>query len=411
MRNQVVVGSVFLGLCGCGGGDEGMSQTASGGTSGSTMGSGGSLKDDPQQPGGSSSEGSGGQPAVNPGGGGMTSTGTGGDGSEPDVSTAPFVFVGTTEGMIRVYRMSKSDGSLSEAGSHDAGELNFLSVGPESDGAATLFVSAPDQVKALEYSPATQAFVTIDTANLSGRGTHIASTRDGSAVFSAHYGQNAISFFGHESVSGFSSEEVFYPGEKAHQIAVRGDDVYVPCLGSNHVAHYRLATDLVTATPASAPAAGGPRHMDFHPSESLAYVLSELSSQIHVYDIAANGGLTQRASASVFAHSDEQGHWSSDIKVSPRGNALYAVNRDPSEIVTFSIDENGGLSRGASIALNGEVRSFGMAPSGDFLQVGSKAGILQTFSIDADSGVLSALGSLSGQGTINVTVVRDLQDP
>lgn len=339
--------------------------------------------------------------------GGNDELGTGGSASAP--SGSPFVFVGTTEGMILAFRMSELDGKLTDAGSYDAGELNFLALGPEKSGVVTLFVTAPDLVSSLEYDAKDGSFQLLDTAVTSGRGTHVAQASAGSSVLIAHYGQNSVSYFDYDASTGFSSESVFFPGEKAHQVRVRDNDIYVPCLGSDLVAHYKIGSGLAASSPPSFAATGGPRHMDFHPSAPLAFVLTELTSQVRVYDLDASGSASERTGAA-FTHSDGQGHKSSDIKVSPDGKFLYAVNREPSELVTFQVGANYELSRKESIALTGEVRSFGMDPKGAFLQVGSKAGVLHTFAVAPLTGALSRADSISSLGTINVTEVAYLTE-
>jgi 6-phosphogluconolactonase len=315
----------------------------------------------------------------------------------------PHVFVGSTDGMLRAYVMNEADGSLQEAGTEDAGSLDFFTVGPDG---TTVFVSAGSSVSAYAYDRGDQSFSLIDEASTSGGGTHVTVDPTGGYVFVAHYNEGALSFHSFSSADGFGPEQAFSPGDNAHQARVdaSGTHVYVPCLGSNHVAQYSLDGGSLTAlTPATVTAAGGPRHFDFHPSQPVAYVVAELTSEVHVFDVGASGLLTPRGGASVFTHADEQYHWSSDIKVTPDGAHLYAVNRDPSEIVLFSIGSDQNATRVSSAALGGPVRSFAMDPKGKYLQVGGDDGVLRSFAIGAE-------GSLTpGPQTTNLGNIRNAE--
>jgi len=88
---------------------------------------------------------------------------------------------------------------------------------------------------------------------------------------------------------------------------------------------------------------------------------------------------------------------------------VYAVNRQPSEIVRFKVEANFSLTKLGADPLSGEVRAFGVDKSGKFLQVGSKDGKLVAFMINAETGALSPTATLDGLGTINVTEVHYLE--
>lgn len=361
--------------------------------------------------GGNGSGGAGDGTGAAPSGGSPNGSGGGGQ----VITGAAHVFVGITEGQILAYEMSETDGALTAAGQIAAASLDFVTMHAPS---RTLFVSGGAGVAAFTYDPEENTFTPGATADTSGGGTHVAVNAEGNAILIAHYSQNGTSFFNFSS-GAFDEESWADTGNNAHQARFRGDFAYVPCLGSPHVAQYQLsgaagARTLEPLDPANVFTGGGPRHMDFHPTESVAYVIAELSSAVHVFDInVATGTLTARPDDSVFTHEDEGGHWSSDIKVAPNGKYLYAVNRNApesdSDVVLFTISESDQtLTRVSATPVTGEVRSFGMDPKGKFLQVGSKSGLLQTFSIDEESGALTPGPSLTSVGTINNTEIHYL---
>jgi 6-phosphogluconolactonase len=192
-----------------------------------------------------------------------------------------------------------------------------------------------------------------------------------------------------------------------------GTGIYVPCLGSNHVAHYLLDAAAGSLAPAGIPtttASGGPRHMVFHPSGKAAYVLAELSSRIHVYNVnAATGSLEARPDDTVLTN-DDGDNWSSDIKITPDGKFVYAVNRDPNEIVSFAVQADQSLMRLLALPLTGTVRSFAMDPQGKFLQIGGSDGLLSAYSINQETGALSAGTTVNNLGNIHNTEIHYLPD-
>ncbi len=325
----------------------------------------------------------------------------------------PYVFVGSTDGNLRAFTVNPSDGALTPAGNIDAGQdLDFIALGPDD---ATLFVSLGASVAAFVYDRAERSFTPSGDAPTSGAGTHVAVDASGNYVFVAHYNEGELSFFSYSEDAGFGSGETLSPGQNAHQARIdpAGLHVYVPCLGSNHVAQYTLepgSGSLSASAPLTVAASGGPRHMDFNTDATRAYVLTENSSQIHAYDVnPATGVLSPRPADSQYLAMDQEYHWSSDVHVTPDGRFLYATNRDPSELVRFEIGTAGGLSRLGATPLSGVVRAFAVDTRGEYLYVGGDDGNLVAFRIDAATGGLSSMATTSGLGNIRATVARELR--
>ena len=364
--------------------------------------------------GGSSRSGTGGGVA------GGTSAGSGSAGGDEPGGTpaeAPFVFVASKDA-LRAYEMNATDGALTAAGSIDVVNLNFMRVGkPTSAGehTRTLFVARGESLSDFTYDRGTQTFTEKRSATTPDVGAFIGFNGDNSAVLVAHYLADALSYFAFDETNGFGGTQVLAPGINVHQARVRGDFAYAPCLGSDHVAQFVLASgsganpSLTPLTPASAPASGGPRHMDFHPTADVAYLLAETSSEIHPFDIDSGGRLVPRTGGSVFTHSDEGGHASSDIHVHPSGEFLYAVNRTPPEVVPFSIDAAQELQRQAPVALSSTVRAFAMDPQGLYLHLGGADGTLETFAVDRVTGALTAKGTTGNLGEIRNSEMHYLE--
>jgi len=323
------------------------------------------------------------------------------------------VFTGSTNGTLRAFVMNPSDGSLEAAGSAETGNgLDFIALGPDQ---RTLFISRDTSLAAYTYDPGSGTFTAGAEVQTEGGGTYVNVDPTGAYVFVASYNEGLLSFFSYDTADGFSEAQTFEPGMNAHQVRIdaAGRHVYVPCLGSNHVAQYDLdpTSGVLSATAAATvPSNGGPRHMIFHPSQPVAYVLTENTSQVHVYDVdETSGSLTLRADQSAFTAEDEMRHWSSDIQITPDGSYVYAVNRDAPEVVRFEVQADQSLVRSGSDSLGSVVRAFAVDPAGAYLQIGGEDGNLVAYRIDPDTGSLSETSNVPGLGDIHNTIIRYLE--
>jgi 6-phosphogluconolactonase len=320
------------------------------------------------------------------------------------------VLVGSAEGRLSLWSLDPSDGSLrSIADTRLAGGLDFMCLGRDE---RTLFVSRAKSVAAYDCELGSGTLSLRSEASTQRKGTHVTVDPSGRYVFVAHYHDAALSFLTYSPDTGFGPVERFSPGDNAHQTRVdaAGRHVYVPCLGSDHIAEYDLDPEQGTLRPAprpSAPAPGGPRHMDFHPSAPVAYVLTEKSSELHVFDIQpATGALVRRPLASVPTAADARYHWSSDVHLTPDGKYLLAANRQPSELVSFQVQSDYGLLRLGAEPLLGPVRAFALDPSGRHVQVGGEDGALLNYCIETADGRLRKTACRSDLGKIRAILVR-----
>lgn len=188
----------------------------------------------------------------------------------------------------------------------------------------------------------------------------------------------------------------------AHQIIQHPKQGWIAAvdLGADRIYEYKLDTlsltlDYVGDYPNS-PSMSGPRHMAFHPTLEIGYVLNELIGTIEVFP--TQDEVRFRRSIQMIStqeEGDERDPASAAIKVHPNGKFLYASNRgELNEIVVFSIDENGTLSQvGRQSSLGDVPRDFEIDPSGNFLLVANQnTDTIVTFAIDQETGVLSETG-------------------
>ena len=210
---------------------------------------------------------------------------------------------------------------------------------------------------------------------------------------------------GHNAVV-FALDEAGRPGEavanvscgrNAHSVVVSPDGrfVLVPCLGSDRIA--QLVLDRQTgALLANQPEAAltnegaGPRHLAFHPTGKLAFVVGELDA--HVYSFrydAAQGVLARTGRIDSLPAGYAGRRWAADLHVSPNGRFLYVSNRAHDSLAAFAIDpEDGTLSLLGHESSGGvSPRNFCVHPSGRFAVVANQdSHNLVTFVLDPTSG-------------------------
>lgn len=334
-----------------------------------------------------------------------------------------YIFVGSADGLLRAFRNEEGHDALTPAGVQETRALSFFALGRRrEDGSRWVFVSGRESLQVLVYSPEEETFRVIDEVSTAGSGTHLMAQGDNAdgpenyTLFLSHYHQHRVSLFRFSERLGFGPEVSIEPGKNAHQCRVRGSHLYIPCLGSHHIAQYRIVwqnEDMLAdgSYPQLLPlepfprVPGGPRHMTFLPGRERALVLCELESRLELFDIESDGRLTRVAAASTFTHPDQGAHWSSDVAARPDGAFSYAVNRDPPELVTFSMEASGEMRRAGSLELTAPVRSLGMDPDGAHLRVGGEDGLLHTIAISDEVSVRASIG---GFGAIrHVEVVAD----
>jgi 6-phosphogluconolactonase len=144
-------------------------------------------------------------------------------------------------------------------------------------------------------------------------------------------------------------------------------------------------------------AAGGPRHLCFHPTLPLLYVIEELSGNVAAYKkVGEKYQLHQRIIASDDNVSDDKG--SADIHITYDGKFLYVSNRGKANnLAIFKIAADGKLELSEHVSTKGEQpRNFVIHPSGEFLLVANqKTDNLVVFKRNKKTGSLSFLDEIS----------------
>jgi 6-phosphogluconolactonase len=177
--------------------------------------------------------------------------------------------------------------------------------------------------------------------------------------------------------------------------------VLVSDLGTDEVVIYRLDDGSGRLSPhepraADLPAGAGPRHVAFHPTSSVAYVVTELRSGVTVFDWdAAAGRLRAIQSVPVLPDDFSGENKPAEVAVHPSGRFVYASNRGHDSLAIFRVDEaSGRLTPSGHVQSGGAApRHFAIDPTGQCLVVANqKSNTLAVFRIDADTGGLQPIG-------------------
>jgi 6-phosphogluconolactonase len=155
-----------------------------------------------------------------------------------------------------------------------------------------------------------------------------------------------------------------------------GKHFFVPCKGGDVVIAYRLDKTRGVAVEAgrviSRPGAG-PRHIDFHPTRALAYVINELDSTITTY-AKAGPKLTPIQTVPSCPDSFTGYSTGAEIAVDRVGRNVYVTNRGHDSVGVFAIDKaKGTLSPRQWVPTKGTTpRFFAFDPSERFLYVANQ---------------------------------------
>lgn len=143
------------------------------------------------------------------------------------------------------------------------------------------------------------------------------------------------------------------------------------------------------------PDGAGPRHMTFHPSGKIAYVINELNSTVSVLHYSPeNAGFTISQTVPTLPEGFSDTNTCAEIAVSADGRFLYGSNRGHNSIVSYAIADNGSISLIGWTPSHGiGPRNFSIDPSGKFMLVANqKGGGIAIFKRSIETGALEDTG-------------------
>jgi len=180
-----------------------------------------------------------------------------------------------------------------------------------------------------------------------------------------------------------------------------GRFVFVPCKGADYVAQYVFdatkGTLAPNATPHFATAGGaGPRHLAFHPTLPVAYLIDESASTMMALAFDANAGtLSALQTISTLPPGFTGTNTGAEVHVHPGGKWLFGSNRGDDSIVVFALDAAGKMTvHGFTKSGGATPRDFSLDPTGTFLYAANQgSGNVAAFRFDATAGTLTPVGT------------------
>ncbi len=264
---------------------------------------------------------------------------------------------------------------------------------------------------AYRVEPASGSLVEIDRRETGGSAAcHIAFAESANVVAVANYLGGSICAASIEGHGGFSGavQSIPHSGASVHPVRQTGPHPHsvtfdpagrraIACdLGTDQLLQYEISD--VDNAPLIAQPRGfeckrgtGPRHLVFHPSGSLVYVVNELASSVSGYRYTPDEGLE----AEIGTWSTLPSGWSganlpAAIRIGPSGDRLYVSNRGHNSIATFVIDSVTGNLKPEGLASSGGSipRDLALTPDGMALVVANQeSGSLVALPIDPATGI------------------------
>jgi len=336
-----------------------------------------------------------------------------------DISANTFLYVSMApEQTIQIYRLDSTAGTLTAVDALKVdGNPGALAVDPKQKflyashrSNSTLASYSLDAISGKLKRLSTAALPTGENA------AFVRTDRTGRWLVSASYaaGKVVVHRLTADGVIETPAVQTVETEKTAHCIAIDRDNrcVFVPHVAPNAVFQFRLdaATGALTAAgqaPGGAEKAG-PRHLAFHPTQSIAFASNEQGSSITAYRYDATTGLKPLQTLSTLPADFQGQNTTADVKVHPSGKFVWVSNRGHDSLAGFAIDGSGKLSPLGQTPTEKTPRSFEIDPSGRFaFSAGEGSGKLAVFQIDLDSGKLTRLRTYDvGQSLTWVLAVR-----
>lgn len=314
-----------------------------------------------------------------------------------------------------VYVAHADDGSVHALQLHPQGRLTRLQrvelggmVMPMATAAdrRVLYVarrSAPLAVVALSIDPHSGLLNLLGETPLPASMAYLTVDRSGRWLLAASYPGHLV------SVHAIGDDRLPRPAHQvvaavphAHCVRLSADNTaaFVASLGADEIRQYRFdgARGRLEpqARPAVAlPAGSGPRHIEFHPSLPVAYLLDELDGQLHVFDIAGHA-LWHRQRVAACAQDAPLPIWCADVRATPDGRFVYASERTGSTLAGLRVDgATGELSPIGHWPTQRQPRAIAIAPDGRFLLSAGQLSHSVGVHAIGDDGSLTAVNELA----------------
>lgn len=342
---------------------------------------------------------------------------------------ATVVYVSSAGGKeISVFAMDRDSGALTPIqqigvpGTDKPSPTSMpLAIGPGHRFLYAALRSEPFPVSSFAIDPQSGRISLLGTAPLPDSMAYIVTDRTGRFLLSASYpgAKLAINPIAGDGRVGEQTTQVLSTLPKAHCVVVAASNRHAYCtsLGGDIIMQLRFdaARGSVSSNEPAAIATrpgAGPRHLAFHPTGRLLYLLNETDATLGVYAVDADSGTLVEQQTVASLPPDFTGKPSAaDLHITPDGRFLYASERTTSTLAAFRIDTaRGSLSLRGRYPTETTPRGFAIDPRGRFLlAVGLASNAMTVHAIDPQRGSLAAVERYPQGDRPNWVEIVDLQ--
>jgi 6-phosphogluconolactonase len=359
------------------------------------------------------------------------------------VQAATFVYVSNADdGNIGMYTLEK-DGTLKPGERFDSGGkvVMPMSVSPDKKYLIAAVRSKPFTAVTYSIDKKSGALKEVGRGPLAESFPYISIDKTGRWLLGASYGANLVSVnpIGKDGKVG-KPQQVIPTARNAHSIITDKTNkyVFVPHLGTDQIFQFKF-DDKTGKLSANTPATvqmkqgTGPRHIIMSADNRFAYLLSELVATVTTLSLDAKTGLlTYVSDVSALAPDSKlvpgaprgaisgpgtnappprdvsNDIWASDLRLTPNGKFLYALERTGNQIGAMSVDaKTGKLTYLSTTPTEKQPRGFQIDPSGKHMVVtGEKSDTISVYEIAGDGGLKLLKQYPTGKGSNWVEIVR-----
>ncbi|MGJ8725954.1 MAG: lactonase family protein [Roseibacillus sp.] len=282
----------------------------------------------------------------------------------PDIVNPTFVHAEAATGLIYAVSETDEDGTL-YAIRDEGGQLSIVSETSTKGAASCHVVRTGDMVYVASYMG----------------GCISAHSVDGDQV-----GDGIVAKY-----EGTGPNEARQEAPHAHQVLPSpcGKWIYACDLGADRVWQHEANNFGAPIGSLQTPAGSGPRHLSFHPTLPIAYVLCELTCTLLAVSIdPASGEMAIVAEHDTVEAAPGVEPAAAGIRIHPSGKALYVSNRFSDTITVFTVGGDGSLEQEQCFPCGGKTpRDFALAPGGAWLVIGNQdSETISVFALDPNTG-------------------------
>jgi len=210
-------------------------------------------------------------------------------------------------------------------------------------------------------------------------------------AYVANFDSNNVSIFGADANGALTSKGTVPAGSHPHMVTVdpQGRFVYVSNQDSDFLSGYRIdrSTGALTAVPGTLTVGPQTNAATFDSQGRFLYVINGLAaSSIRAFTVNGDGTLTAVGTAL------PAGSRAHNVTVDPTNKFVFVASEDSNDTHWYTIQPDGSLAAGGSIAGSGG-GADAVAAVSTFAYVANRGGLVQNFSVNQSTGALTPVAS------------------